>query len=142
MKPSPEGWPRISSALYYDDAVKAIDWLCNAFEFEVRLKVEGENGRIEHSELEYGDGLIMVGQVGKEDRPHYRSPRSVDGANTQALCICVDDVDAHFARARDAGATIVMEPEDHDYGVDYWADRVYECCDPEGHHWFFMQRIR
>lgn len=142
MKPTPEGWPRISSALYYDDAAKAIDWLCEAFEFELRLKVEGEGGRIEHSELCYGDGLIMVGQADLQRRPHYRSPRSVDGANTQALCLCVDDVDAHCARARSAGARIVLEPEVHDYGDEYWADRVYECVDPEGHHWFFMQRVR
>ena len=142
MKPTPEGWPRISSALYYDDAGKAIDWLCEAFDFEVRLKVEGEGGRIEHSELVYGDGLIMVGQTGRDDRPQYRSPRSIDQTNTQALCICVDDADAHCARARAAGAEIVLEPEVHDYGEEYWADRVYECVDPEGHHWFFMQRVR
>jgi uncharacterized glyoxalase superfamily protein PhnB len=142
MKPTPEGWPRISSALYYDDAVKAIDWICDAFDFEVRLKIEDENGRIQHSELVYGDGLIMVGQTGREDRPQYRSPLAVDGTNTQALCLCVEDVDAHCARARAAGATILMEPEDHDYGEEYWADRVYECVDPEGHHWYFMQRLR
>ncbi len=41
-KPTPAGWPRISPALYYDDAAKAIDLLCDAFGFEVRLKVEGE----------------------------------------------------------------------------------------------------
>ena len=54
MKPTPRGWPRISSAVYYRDAGKAIDWLCNAFGFEVRLKIE-EGGRIHHSELLFGD---------------------------------------------------------------------------------------
>lgn len=142
MKPTPEGWPRISSALYYDDAGKAIDWICEAFDFEVRLKIEGEGGRIEHSELVYGDGLISVGQSHRAERPDYQSPRAVGNANTQALCICVDDVDAHCARSRAAGARIVMEPEVHDYGDEYWADRVYECIDPEGHHWYFMQRLR
>ena len=39
MKPTPPGWPRISTALYYDDAAEAIDWLCKAFGFELRLKV-------------------------------------------------------------------------------------------------------
>jgi len=141
MKPTPEGWPRISSALYYEDAARAIDWICDAFDFEVRLKVEGEGGRIAHSELEYGDGLIMIGSTDPA-RPHYRSPGKSDGANTQALCVCVDDVDAHCERARAAGARIVLEPEVHDYGEEYWVDRVYEAVDPEGHHWFFMQRIR
>jgi uncharacterized glyoxalase superfamily protein PhnB len=64
MKPTPQGWPRISSAVFYDDAAAAIPWLCRVFGFEVRLKVEGENGRIEHSELAFGDGLVMVGTAG------------------------------------------------------------------------------
>ena len=62
MKPTPAGWPRVSSSLYYRDAAAMIDWLCDAFGFEIRLKVEGEGGRIEHSELGFGpDGLVMVG---------------------------------------------------------------------------------
>jgi uncharacterized glyoxalase superfamily protein PhnB len=60
MKPPPQGWPRISSAVFYENAAQAIDWLCRAFGFEVRLKVEGERGRIEHSELAFGEGLIVV----------------------------------------------------------------------------------
>src|SRR5262245_55274930 len=129
MKQTPQGWPRISPAVFYDDAGAAIDWLCRVFGFEVRLKVEGEGGRIEHSELTFGDGLVMVGQAGdtpKRPRSHCKSPRSVGGANTQSLAIFVDDVDAHCERARAAGATIAQEPETHDYGADYWADRSYE----------------
>jgi uncharacterized glyoxalase superfamily protein PhnB len=53
MKDTPKDWPRISSALYYREASKMIDWLCEAFGFEVRLKIEGDKGRIEHSELIY-----------------------------------------------------------------------------------------
>ena len=64
MKPTPEGWPRISSSLFYDDAAAAIDWICKAFGFEVRMKIEGDVGRIMHSELTYGDGLIMVRDAG------------------------------------------------------------------------------
>ena len=107
MKKPPDGWPRISSAVFYDDAAKAIDWLCRVFGFEVRLKVEGEAGRIEHSELTFGDGLIMVGEAGgKSQRPNplpCKSPRSLGGANTQALCVFVDDVDAHCERAPGSG---------------------------------------
>lgn len=140
MNPPPKGWPRISSALFYDDAAAAIDWLCQTFGFEVRLKVEGEGGRIEHSELVFGDGLIMVGNADK--REFCASPRSHGGANTQSLCVCVDDADAHCARARAAGAKITMEPEVHDYGEDHWADRTYQAEDLEGHRWWFMQRVR
>jgi uncharacterized glyoxalase superfamily protein PhnB len=56
--------------------------------------------------------------------------------------VYVDDVDAHAKRARAAGASIVMEPETHDYGGDYWSDRIYECVDLAGHHWWFSQRMR
>ena len=93
MKPTPEGWPRLSSAVFYNDAATAIDWLCRAFGFDVRLKVEGDNGRIEHSELVYGEALIMVGQAGANTRrPNQTfptSPKSVGGANTQSLMLFV-----------------------------------------------------
>ena len=141
MKPTPPGWPRISSAVYYDDAAAAIDWLCNAFGFEVRLKVEGEGGRIEHSELTYGEGLIMVAEA-KGKFPQVRSPGQVAGANTQNMMVYVDDVEAHCKRAREAGAKIVTEPKTSDYGEDYWTDRSYECEDVGGHHWWFCQRLR
>jgi uncharacterized glyoxalase superfamily protein PhnB len=144
--PTPAGWPRISAAIFYDDPAAAIDWLCRTFGFELRLKVEGEGGRIEHSELTFGDGLIMVGSAGgKSERPvpmPCKSPRSLGGANTQALCVCVDDVDAHCERARAAGAKIVEEPTTQDYGDDYWSDRTYRSEDLEGHQWWFMQRVR
>jgi uncharacterized glyoxalase superfamily protein PhnB len=146
MKKTAEGWPRSWSGVCYVEAAKAIAWLCSAFGFEVRLKVEGEGGRVEHSELTFGEGLIMVGSAGgKSDRPNglpCKSPRALGGANTQALCICVDDVDAHCERARAAGAKIMEEPATQDYGEDYWSDRTYRAQDPEGHQWFFMQRIR
>ena len=70
-----------------------------------------------------------------------KSPRDA-GGNTQALCVVVDDADAHCARARAAGATISMDPETHDYGEEYWADRTYQAIDLEGHAWWFMQRLR
>jgi uncharacterized glyoxalase superfamily protein PhnB len=145
MNPPPKGWPRISSALFYDDAAGAIDWLCRVFGFEVQLKVEGEGGRIEHSELVFGGGLIMVGSADRPDREHRehcRSPRSLDGANTQSLCVYVDDADAHCEHARKHGARIVAEPATQDYGDDYWTDRGYQVVDVEGHHWWFVQRVR
>ncbi len=145
MRDTPSGWPRISSALYYQDAAAAIHWLCKAFGFEVRLKVEGEGGRIEHSELTFGDGVIMVASErleGERAAPHCRSPRALGGANTQSIMVYVDDVDAHAARARAAGATVAAEPKNSDYGEEYWEDRGYECVDVEGHHWWFSQRIR
>lgn len=142
MKPTPPGWPRISSALYYDDARKAIDWLCEAFGFQVKLVVEGDEGRIEHSELTFGEGLVMVGQPKPEKFPQAKSPSLVGGANTQNMMVYVDDVEAHCARAKAAGAVVTHEIETHDYGDDYWADKGYECRDIGGHHWWFYERLK
>ena len=148
MNPTPPGWPRITSAVYYDDAETAIDWLCNAFGFMVRIKVAGPDGSIVHSELEYGDGLVMVGQTGKDDegkgvwQASQISPAAIDQRNTQSLCVHVDDVDAHCERARTAGARIYREPETTDYGENFWTDRTYGARDPEGHMWWFMQRLK
>jgi uncharacterized glyoxalase superfamily protein PhnB len=148
MKNTPKGWPRISPAIIYDDAAGAIDWLCRAFGFEVRIKVEGDKGRIEHSELVIGDGVVMVATSNTDAQPrqpykaHFKSPKSLGGANTQSLMVYVDDADAHCTRAKAAGARIFMELAVHDYGEDHWADRSYGAVDPEGHHWWFTQRIR
>src|SRR3954447_10207244 len=117
-KPTPKGWPRLTVSLAYPNASEAIDWLVRVFGFEVRLKVEGEGGRIEHSELTYGEGLIMVGQERDEVArfgTKMLSPLTAGGV-TQSLMIYVDDVDAHCAHARAAGARIVSEPSLHDYG--------------------------
>jgi uncharacterized glyoxalase superfamily protein PhnB len=145
MKPTPPGWPRISSSVSYENPARAIDWLCNAFGFEVRLKVEGDDGSIVHSELVFGEGVIMLGDAKKEFRPestYRKSPREVGGANTQNMMVYVDDVEAHCKRAREAGARIISEPTTTHYGEDYWSDRGYEAEDLDGHHWWFSQRLR
>ena len=91
MQKPPEGWPRIAPSLFYEDAAAAIDWLVNAFGFEVQVRVENERGQIVHSQLVMNGGLIMIGQAGlSPDRPYCKSPRGVDGANTQALAVFVD----------------------------------------------------
>jgi len=143
VKNPPDGWPTIAPAVFYDDAAVAIDWLTRTFGFAVQAKFENDQGQIVHSQLVLNGGLIMVGQAGlAPDRPYLRSPQSVGGANTQSLAIFVDDADAHCARARAAGAVITAEPATQDYGEGYWADRTYQARDLEGHHWWFMQRLR
>jgi len=139
--PPPKGWPRISSSLVYENAAQAIDWLCKAFGFEVQLKVEADGGKIAHAELVLGGGLITTGDVKREGRDWRKTPKEAGGC-TQTLGIVVDDVDAHCERARKAGATIATEPKTTDYGDGYWVDRSYEAIDPEGHHWWFWQRIK
>lgn len=148
MIPTPAGWPRLSSCLYYQDASAAIAWLCDAFGFEVRLRVEDDAGGIVHSELTYGEAVIMVSQqpLDPNVQPAWKramkSPAALGGANTQMLMLYVDDVEAHCAHARAKGATVYEEPGTHDYGDDYWTDRSYGAIDLGGHQWWFTQRLR
>jgi uncharacterized glyoxalase superfamily protein PhnB len=146
MKAPPQGWPRIASSLFYEGANAAIAWLVRAFGFTVQLKVDGPDGRVLHSQLRYGDGLVMVGEGGQERRERFgiplSSPRACGGANTQMLMLYVDDALAHCEQARAAGARIVQEPSVQDYGPEYWADRCYGALDPDGHLWWFCERVR
>jgi uncharacterized glyoxalase superfamily protein PhnB len=142
MKPTPPGWPRASSSLTYEHAAAAIEFLTRAFGFEVRLRVDGKDGKIEHSELVFGDAVFMIGDARREAQSHRKAPSELAGANTQNILVYVDDVEAHCTRARAAGAKIVSEIATHDYGEEYWTDRGYSCVDLGGHHWWFAERVR
>ena len=146
MKPTPPGWPRISPSIYCSDPRAAIAWLCKAFGFKVRMIVDGPDGSVMHSELEFGDdGVLMVSGSsapgGPPDGAWRKSPSAAGGANTQNLFCYVDDVEAHCTQARAAGAVILKEPTTVDYGEGHWVDRGYQARDPEGHHWYFAERI-
>jgi uncharacterized glyoxalase superfamily protein PhnB len=120
-------------AMRYRDAAAAIEWLCNAFDFEKHLVVPGENGGIAHAQLAFGNGMIMLGSARDDEFGQWvKPPREIGGIGTQSAYVIVDDADAHYARAKAAGAEIVMEVEDQDYG-----GRLYSCRDPEGHLWSF-----
>ncbi|MDX1540350.1 MAG: VOC family protein [Geminicoccaceae bacterium] len=134
-KNPPEGMPRVTPYLFYDDLKGALDWLGGAFGLTTRMSIPGPEGKLMHAEMTMADGVVMMGQTGME--PTCVSPRSQNGANTQSLYIYVDDVDAHCQRARAAGATIVREPEDQ-----FWGDRMYTARDFEGHSWSFAQAVR
>jgi uncharacterized glyoxalase superfamily protein PhnB len=139
------GWPSISASVFYEDGMAAIDFLCRAIGFEVRLLVEGEGGAVEHSELSFGDGLIMVGQVGSRgdgERDFAISPRSIGEKTTQSLCLVVADCDAACERARVAGARVLIEPATSDYGEEHDSHRSTLIADPEGHRWWIMQTVR
>jgi uncharacterized glyoxalase superfamily protein PhnB len=144
MKSPPQGWPRLSASVFYRDPPAAIDWLCRTFGFECRLKVEGDQGQIVHSELVFAEAVVSVGGLdGDRDyQKRFRSPLDIEGGVTCALAFYVDEVDAHYARAVAAGANIFREVKTEDYGDDYWADRGYGAYDLEGHVWFFSQRMR
>ena len=143
MKPPPAGWPRLSPAITCEDPKTHIRWLERAFGFETRIVVE-EAGDVVHSELTYGDALIMVGGMtpAQGDDPIRATPKSVGGKNTQSLFLYVDDIESHYARAKAEGAFINRELALTDHGPEYWADKTYGCVDPEGHRWWFSERVR
>lgn len=127
--------PAVSSALCYRDPKQALRWLEDAFGFEPSMVILGAEGQLLHSEMRFGDGLIMVGS---EWSPQHKSPQSIDGLNTQTIHVQLErDIDAHCERARKAGARIAMEPANQFYG-----DRTYRAVDPEGHVWSFGQTVK
>ena len=122
----------IIPTMRYRDAGAAIDWLCRAFGFERHLVVPGENGTIAHAELVYRGGMIMLGSVHDDPFGRLQKPATKGQPVTQSAYVVVDDADAHYARAKAAGAEIVMDLEDKGYG-----GRGYTCRDPQGQLWSF-----
>ncbi len=112
--------------LIYPDVRAAVSWLGEAFGFVERVRI-GEDHR---SQLSFGDGAVIIGDVRNERRP----PRA--GEVTHSVMVRVDDVDAHCERARAHGAGILMEPTNFEYG-----ERQYAAEDPAGHHWTFSETI-
>jgi uncharacterized glyoxalase superfamily protein PhnB len=124
---------RVFPAVRYQNAPAAIAWLCSALGFEEHFIVPGENGTIEHAQLRLAGNFIMLGSS-RDDDLAIRSPRELGGA-TASVYIQLDrpeEVDSHFARAKAAGAQIVREIEDTDYGSHDFSVR-----DPEGNLWSF-----
>lgn len=122
--------PNIFPEIVYDDAPAALEWLARAFGFVLGEVIPGPDGTIAHAEMHYGAGTIMP-KSATADTVFGVSPRTLGGIN-QCVFVAVEDPDAHHARAKAAGAEIVMEPTDTDFGA-----RNYAARDPEGHLWGF-----
>jgi uncharacterized glyoxalase superfamily protein PhnB len=135
---------RITPMLSYEDGAAAIGWLVDAFGFEEVSRMADDSGRIGHAELRLEGARVFLAAPS----PEYRGPRRlaetceevsrfravpyvIDGVH-----VVVSDVDAHFRRAKEAGATVLSEPEDESYG-----ERIYRVEDLEGHRWMFAQPI-
>ncbi len=117
----------------YRDAPAAIEWLCNVFGFEKHAVYPGEGGTIMHSELSFGNGMIMCGSI--NDTPFWRfikQPDEIGGCETQCACVLVNDADAVYERAKAAGAEILIDIKTESYG-----GRGFTCRDLEGHIWNF-----
>ncbi|HVL22527.1 MAG TPA: VOC family protein [Thermomicrobiales bacterium] len=116
---------RVYPALRYRDARQAISWLQEAFGLVPGEIVANDDGTIAHAELFHGDGAVLIGTA----RSVYPWDVPAGYGNTYVV---IEDVDAHAARARAAGAEILYGPEDTDYG-----SREYGAKDVEGNVWSF-----
>jgi uncharacterized glyoxalase superfamily protein PhnB len=116
--------------LVYDDVGTMIEWLCGAFGFSERLRAGAPGGVISHAQLKAAGGDIMIGRQGGP----FKAPQPDE--TSQYVLISVEDVDAHFARAKAFGAHIISPPQDMPFGV-----RHYTARDPGGHWWTFSQNI-
>ncbi|MEH6419498.1 VOC family protein [Pseudomonas sp. CGJS7] len=125
----------IIPSLRYRNAPAAIEWLCRAFGFE-KHAVYQDGDIVHHAQLTYGPGMIMLGSVDPSTEGEWSKrivqPDEIGGRETQACSVVVSDADEHYARARAAGADIVVELADQDYG-----GRAYTCRDIEGRLWWF-----
>lgn len=114
----------IIPVLAYPDVEKASDWLCEAFGFELRLKIGNHR-----AQLGFGGGAIVV--------THLKAGKTAQGRRWPfSVMVRVEDVDAHHGRASRLGATILSTPTSHPYG-----ERQYSCCDLAGYGWTFSQSI-
>ncbi len=130
----PEGTQRVIPMLSYADAPAALEFLCKAFGFEERFRVARPDGGIMHAEVGFQDNVVMLATASKQ--MGQASPEDLPLRHGLIVCY-VDDVDAHYARAKSAGAKLLSEPTDQFYG-----DRTYRAVDPEGHEWFFHTHVR
>lgn len=123
---SRSGMPNIFPALKFKDAPRAIEWLGRAFGFQKQFVVPGENGAVAHAQLRQGAGMIMLGSTGRPD------PANPWTTEPFGIYVVVEDIDAHYGRAKAAGAQIVRPLADTPYGA-----REYSARDCEGHLWSF-----
>ncbi len=118
--------PDIYPVLRYKNGSKAMEWLTQVFAFSKHMEVLGADGEVAHAELSFGNGMVMFGSGGKQgDGNPWTTERS-------GIYVAVDDIDAHYERAKAAGAEIVRPLADTGYGA-----REYSVRDLEGHLWSF-----
>ncbi|HYY48926.1 MAG TPA: VOC family protein [Thermoplasmata archaeon] len=136
-----DGLQRITPMIAYEDGPAAIEWLVRVFGFHEQNRMTEPDGRVSHAELEFAGGRIFLATPTRDYQSPKRHRKTCAAARKwskvpwviDGLHVVVDDVDAHFARAKSAGATILSPPEDSPFG------RLYRAEDLEGHRWMFMQ---
>jgi uncharacterized glyoxalase superfamily protein PhnB len=128
---TPRGTSAVIPTLRYRNAPAAVEWLCNVFGFQQHAVVPDGKGGIVHAELTLGNGMVMLGSVADTEFGHMmKQPDEIGGAETQSAYLVVSDADTIYVKAKHAGADIVLDIKDEDYG-----GRGFSCRDLEGHLW-------
>jgi len=133
-KAIPTGYRSVTPAIIVRDAAAAIEFYTRAFGAEEVSRMPGPGGTIMHAEIRIGDSMVMLGEENEEWGS--RSPLSTNG-NPGSLHLYVDDADAAFARALEAGATVRMP-----LGDAFWGDRYGQVIDPFGHEWGLATHVK
>jgi PhnB protein len=133
VKPIPDGYPVVSPYLCVDGAEAAIQFYADVLGATERMRMPAPGGKVGHAELQIGDSLVMLSDEFPE--MGQTSPTTVGGSPV-TISVYVDDVDAAFQRAQEAGATVVRPPEDQFYG-----DRAAQFVDPFGHKWSIATHV-
>lgn len=120
--------------LYYHDVERAVAFLSQAFGFRsFGARTRNKNGKLNHAAMRLGTSVVMMGRPGSA----YRNPNDLGQATQCLLMTLRSGIDKHFRRAVETGARVLQEPMDNSFGT-----RRYGVADPEGHEWYFSQRIR
>ena len=125
VKPIPEGYHTVTPYLTVADAGAQIDFLKKAFGAEEKYRHTDDTGRVRHAEVRIGDSMVMVGQA--------REPWTPKPTN---LYLYVEDVDALYQRAVDAGGKSIQKPANQFYG-----DRTAGVEDSQGNSWWLGTHV-
>ena len=133
VKAIPDGYPQVTPYLCVDGAAAAIDFYGRVFGATERMRMGGPDGKVGHAELQIGSGVVMLA----DEFPGMgqRSPKALGGSPV-TVSLYVEDVDAVYARALEAGAKEVRAVTDQFYG-----DRAGQFEDPWGHLWSVATHI-
>jgi PhnB protein len=133
VQPVPDGYPQVTPYLCVEGASAAIDFYGRVLGTTERMRMETPDGTVSHAELQLGGSLIMLADEFPE--LGVRSPKAFGGSPV-TMSVYVEDVDAVFARALQAGAKVLRPLEDQSYG-----DRAGQFEDPFGHRWSVATHI-
>ena len=133
VQPIPEGYQTLAPSLIVDGATEAIDFYKRAFGANDRGVMSGPDGKVAHAELQIGDSVLMLADP--FPMQNAKAPTEL-GGTTVSIFMYVEDVDAVFKQAIDAGATSTMAPDDM-----FWGDRFGALMDPFGHAWAIATHV-